>query len=71
MDTIRYPSSLGATAMSTTGSLNTAPPIDPKNPAVPKVKIPPSAATIQYPCPVEEAAIPVTGWFRRTPPSEP
>src|ERR1700722_13436927 len=36
-------------------------PVDPKNPASPKLKIPPSAATIQYPSPLGEGAMPTTG----------
>ena len=39
--------------MPTTGSFRTVPPVDPKNGASPKVKMPPSAATSQYPRPVD------------------
>jgi hypothetical protein len=43
----------------------------PKKPASPKVNIPASPATIQYPLPDGEAAIPTTGAFSFTAPIEP
>src|SRR5258708_166225 len=47
------------------------PPVDPKNGASPKLKIPPSAATNQYPFPDGVAAIPTIGWFSASAPVEP
>ncbi|MND00247.1 hypothetical protein D3C83_187910 [compost metagenome] len=46
-------------------------PVEPKNRASPKLKIPPSVATIQYPFRDGVAAMPTTGWFSARPPAEP
>jgi hypothetical protein len=46
-------------------------PVDPKKPASPNVKMPPSSATIQYPPPERVAAMPTIGLARGTLPSEP
>ena len=50
--------------MPTTGWFRGWPPIEPENRASPKAKMPPSAATSQYPPPVAVAAMPTTGWDR-------
>ena len=57
--------------MPTIGLLRCLPPIEPKNPASPWANTPPSAATIQYPNPVGEAAMPTIGEFSLMAPSEP
>ena len=46
-------------------------PVDPKKPASPKVKIPPSLATSQYPLPSDVAAIPTMGLLSLIDPVEP
>ena len=46
-------------------------PVDPKNSASPKLKMPPSVATSQYPLPDGVAAMPTIGWFRRMSPVDP
>jgi hypothetical protein len=46
-------------------------PVDPKKAASPKLKIPPSDATNQYPPPSGVAAIPTTGWAKWRDPVEP
>jgi hypothetical protein len=43
----------------------------PSNAALPKSKIPPSAATKRYPSPPGMAAIPTHDWVRRTLPVDP
>ena len=43
------------------GTLSWRAPVDPKNPASPKAKTPPSAATSQYPPPDGVAAMPTIG----------
>ena len=53
------------------GALSGVPPIEPRKGAVPKLKMPPSDATSQYPVPPCAAAIPTTGWFRCMDPVEP
>ena len=45
--TNQYPSPSAVGAMPTIGLFSVMPPVDPKNPASPKVKIPPSDDTIQ------------------------
>src|SRR5581483_371096 len=65
------PKETGTAAIATIGWLRRVPPIEPKNPASPKAKTPPSAATSQYPPPDGAAAIPTIGWLRRVPPIEP
>ncbi len=50
------------------GLLRCIEPVLPKNWASPYAKIPPSAATSQYPPPSPVAAIPTTGWLRRIAP---
>ncbi len=57
--------------MPTTGLFRGWPPVDPKNPASPKVNTPPSEATNQYPWPSGVAAMPTTGLFRGWPACEP
>ncbi len=57
--------------MPTIGWFNRIPPVDPRNTASPKEKIPPSDATNQYPAPDGVAATPTIGWFNRIPPVEP
>ncbi len=49
--------------MPTIGELRGVPPSEPSNGASPKVKTPPSEATIQYPPESEVAASPTTGWL--------
>src|SRR5438270_840181 len=48
-----------------------APAADPSNVPSPKVKIPPSRATSQYPWPDGVVAMPTIGWLRRVPASDP
>jgi hypothetical protein len=57
--------------MPTTGSGSGRPPAEPRNRAFPKLKIPPSAATIQYPAPRWVAASPTTGETSGVPPIDP
>src|SRR6516165_5963429 len=57
--------------MPTTGDTSGLPPIDPKNAADPKLKIPPSAATSQYPRPSGVDAIPTIGDTSGSPPIDP
>ena len=57
--------------MATTGWLMRCPPIDPKNCAAPKAKMPPSDATSQYPPPWGMAAIPTIGAARAVAPMDP
>ena len=47
--TSQYPPVTGSAAMPTTGASRCFPPIDPKKPAPPKAKTPPSDATKRYP----------------------
>ena len=58
-------------AMATMGLLSGLPPMEPRNGASPKEKMPPSAATSQYPRPVGVAAMPTTGELSGLPPMEP
>ena len=58
-------------AIPTIGLFSFMAPVDPKNRASPKAKMPPSEATIQYPFPVGVAAIPTMGWLRVISPVEP
>ena len=53
------------------GRVGDDPPCEPKNPASPKLKIPPSDATNQYPRPDGVAAIPTIGRFNGIAPIEP
>ena len=46
-------------------------PVEPRNAASPKAKIPPSDATNHYPRPDGDAAIPTIGWFNRIAPVDP
>src|SRR6267378_3570605 len=57
--------------MPTMGLLRRIDPVDPKNLASPKAKIPPSVATSQYPLPSGVPAIPTMGLFRFIDPVEP
>lgn len=62
--------------MPTTGRLSLRAPVEPRNTASPKAKIPPSAATSQYPLLEGVDAMPTTGELRAAPapapaPSEP
>ena len=50
--------------MPTTGLLSTRDPVEPKKPASPKEKIPPSAASSKYPRPSGVGAMPTTLWLR-------
>ena len=43
------------------GLLRWMDPVDPQKPASPKLKMPPSDATIQYPCPSGVGAMPTMG----------
>ncbi len=61
----------GSAAMPTIGWFSGVPPIDPWKSASPKAKMPPSAATSQYPPPPGVAAMPTIGWFSGVPPIEP
>ena len=45
--TSQYPPVVGSSAIPTIGLLMGLPPIEPKKAALPKLKMPPSAATIQ------------------------
>src|SRR5438445_12910062 len=58
-------------AMVTTGARRGVLPSEPANGASPKVKMPPSEATSQYPFPLGVAAICTIGWLSRIPPVEP
>ena len=53
--------------MPTMGALRCMPPVEPKNEASPKLKMPPSAATSQYPCPDGVAAMLTTGALSAVP----
>ena len=55
----------------TIGAFRCRAPVEPKKRASPNVKIPPSAATSQYPCPEGVAVMPTTGADKRRPPTEP
>src|SRR5688572_18061440 len=57
--------------MPTIGSLSLMAPVEPKNLASPKEKMPPSRATSQYPLPVGVAAMPTIGWASALPAIEP
>ena len=57
--------------MPTTGALRWSAPAEPWNVALPKVKMPPSEATSQYPPSPRVSAIPTMGAFRCVPPMEP
>src|SRR6202163_4045899 len=53
------------------GPPSVVPPMDPKNPASPKAKTPPSDAKSQYPSPSGVAAMATTGLLSRVPPIDP
>ncbi len=53
--------------MPSTGALRRSAPVDPKKRASPKLKIPPSPATSQYPLPDGVAAMPTIGAFSGRP----
>src|SRR5947199_2784296 len=57
--------------MPTMGLLRRIDPVEPKNLALPKVKIPPSVATSQYPLPSGVDAIPTIGLLSLIDPAEP
>ena len=57
--------------MPTTGALSLRLPVEPQNPASPKLNTPPSAATSQYPRPSGVAAMPTTGALSLRLPVEP
>ncbi len=57
--------------MPTMGRLRTMAPVEPKNWASPKVKMPPSEATSQYPRPSGVGAMPTMGRLRWMAPVEP
>src|SRR5437867_11320390 len=64
--------SAGAATVSTATGEPVEPPLEPRKGASPKAKIPPSAATSQYPAPLGVAAIPTTARARpaaRAPPT--
>ena len=58
-------------AMPTMGLLRLMPPADPKNPADPKLKMPPSDATSQYPPSLPLCAMPTMGLFSGDPERSP
>ena len=51
--------------MPTIGLFRCWPPMEPKKPASPKLKMPPSDATSQYPLVLGVTPMPTTGWLRR------
>ncbi len=53
------------------GELRRMSPVEPRKDASPKLKMPPSDATSQYPAPDGVAAMPTMGWLRRSAPVEP
>ncbi len=53
------------------GWLRRTAPVEPKKRASPKVKIPPSDATSQYPAASGVKVMPTIGAFSRMPPSDP
>src|SRR3954451_22779096 len=55
--------------MPTTGWFSRIAPVEPKNAASPKLKMPPSPATNQYPNPLGVDAMPTTGRFNGKPPA--
>src|SRR2546429_240973 len=57
--------------MPTIGLLSESAPVEPKKPASPKAKMPPSDATSQYPLPVGVAASPTIGRLRARLPVDP
>ena len=57
--------------MPTMGLLSLMLPADPKNPASPKLKTPPSEATAQYPLPSGVFAPPTMGLLSLVPPRDP
>jgi hypothetical protein len=57
--------------MPTIGLLSGMFPAEPKNPMVPKVKMPPLEATSQYPPASAVTAMPTIGWLRCMLPIEP
>src|SRR6266550_7403371 len=57
--------------MPTMGLLRRIDPVEPKNLALPKAKIPPSVATSQYPLPSAVPAMPTMGLFNLIDPVEP
>ena len=57
--------------MPTIGLLRWMPPADPKNPADPKLKMPPSDATSQYPPSLPLCAMPTMGLFSAVPDRSP
>src|SRR5579871_3948172 len=58
-------------AMPTMGALSFRPPVDPRNVASPKAKMPPSDATSQYPPPSADAAMLTMGRLSFSAPAEP
>jgi len=57
--------------MPTMGWLSRIEPVEPRNLASPKAKMPPSEATSQYPLPERVAAMPTIGLLSRMEPVEP
>ena len=57
--------------MPTMGLFSGLPPMEPWNAASPKLKMPPSEATSQYPSPSRVEAMPTIGLFSGLPPMEP
>ena len=57
--------------MPTIGWFSLIAPVEPRNTASPNEKIPPSAATSQYPRPLGVDAIPTIGWLSLMAPVEP
>ena len=57
--------------MPTIGLFSRVPPMEPWKAASPKLKMPPSEATSQYPSPSLVAAMPTMGLFKGVPPMEP
>ncbi|HUR86368.1 MAG TPA: hypothetical protein VMY78_13585 [Solirubrobacteraceae bacterium] len=62
---------MGAAAIPTIGAFSGWSDIEPKNPALPNAKTPPSAPTSQYPWPPGATAIATTGALSGFPPCEP
>ncbi len=58
-------------AIPTMGWLRRIAPVEPKNRASPKAKMPPSEATSQYPPPPRVGAMPTIGWFSLSAPVDP
>ena len=66
-----YPLPEGVEAMPTMGWLSRIEPVEPRNLASPKAKMPPSEAATQYPLPERVAAMPAIGLLSRMEPVEP